>query len=247
MHEELLIKTGLSLREINVYTTLLSHGELMASELSKKTNLVRTNVYDVLNTLIKKGLVSHVIRGGRKYFNAADPEKLVDYVNYQKEQLEETREELAKALPELKPKKQKGAQRPNIEIYEGKEGLKTILMMSIRESLRTGKEILGISVQQQKCRALAGPYHIRWYTDRAKHKIKSRYLMSAEEKIIPVEYTKFKILPRGAKNPNEIFIFGDITTQFLFVGDSFSAIVIDNEQITNRYRDYFDFLWKMVK
>ena len=246
MYEDLLIKTGMSLREIKVYTALQTQGELMAGTLSDKTGFIRTNVYDVLNSLIKKGIVGYVIRNGKKYFRAADPEKLIDFIDAKTKDMEEVREQISKILPNLKPLDY-NVQRPLIEVYEGKEGLKTILEMSIRESLKTKKEILGISVQQQKCRELAGPYHVRWYNDRGKHKIKSRYLMSAEEKIIPVKYTRFKILPKIAKNPNEIFIFGNTTTQFFFTGDLFTAIVIKNEEITNKYRAYFDFLWNVIK
>lgn len=246
MYEDLLIKTGLSAREVAVYTALTSHGELMAGELSKKTGLIRTNAYDVLNSLVRKGIVGYAIRSGKKYFRAADPEKLVDFIDAQKRDLEEIQSQVKSIIPNLKPAGF-NAKRPAIEVYEGKEGLKTILEMSIRESLRTKKEILGVSVQQQKCRELAGPYHIRWYNDRGKHKIKSRYLMSAEEKIIPVKHTKYKILPKIARNPNEIFIFGNITTQFFFTGDLFTAIVIDNGDITDKYRHYFDFLWSLIK
>ncbi|HLC50119.1 MAG TPA: helix-turn-helix domain-containing protein [Candidatus Nanoarchaeia archaeon] len=246
MYEDLLIKTGLSLREIKIYTTLLNQGELMANELSKRTGLIRTNVYDIVNSLIKKGVVAYVIRNGKKYFTATEPEKLIDYINTQKKELEDVETEIKGILPKLKPANF-NFKRPEIEVYEGKEGMKTILAMSVRESLKTKKEILGISVQQQKCRDLAGPYHIRWYNDREKYKIKSRYLMSAEEQIIPVKHTQFKILPQEAKNPNEIFIFGNITTQFFFIGNLFTAIVIKNKEITDNYRSYFDFLWKLVK
>ncbi|MBI1935457.1 hypothetical protein HYS31_03370 [Candidatus Woesearchaeota archaeon] len=246
MHEDILIKAGLSQREVKIYESLLSHGEMMASEISKKTGLIRTNVYDIISTLIKKGIVAYVIRNDKKYFRAAEPEKLIDYLESRQKDLEELKEEIVKILPDLSPV-QITANRPIIEVYEGREGFKTILAMSIRESLKTKKEILGISVQQQKCRYLGGPYHIRWYSERGKLKIKSRYLMSAEEKIIPVKYTKFKRLPSEAKNPNEIFIFGDVLTQFFFVGDLFTAIVIKNREITDNYRNYFDFLWKFIR
>ena len=246
MHEELLIKAGLSLREVKIYETLRLNQELMANEIAKKTGLIRTNAYDVLNSLIKKGLVSYVIRNNRKYFKGTEPEKIIDYLDTKEEDLKEIKEDIKKILPKLKPA-QPSTDRPIIEVYEGREGFKTILSMSIRESLRTGKEIIGISVQQQKCRVLGGPYHIRWYKERERLKIKSRYLMSAEEKIIPVEYTKFKRLPPEAKNPNEIFIFGDVTTQFFFIGNLFTAIVIKNKEITDNWRNYFDFLWTMIK
>lgn len=245
MHEELMLKAGLSIRETKVYTVLLKEGELLANGIAKKTELIRTNVYDIVNSLIQKGLVAYVIRNNKKYFRATDPEKLLDYVENQRRELDETKTRLNKILPELTPLSV-NSNRPVIEVYEGKEGMKTILAMSVRESLSSGKEILGISVQQEKCRVLAGPYHVRWYADRGKQKIKARYLMSAEEKIIPVKYTEFKVLPTEARNPNELFIFGDYTTQFFFTGDLFTAIVIKNADITQRYRDYFEFLWKLV-
>src|SRR3989338_4388517 len=246
MHEEILIKAGLSLREVKVYLCLLSQGEMMASEIARKTGLIRTNVYDILSTLIKKGIAAYAIRNDKKYFRAAEPEKLADYIESKQKDLDELKQEVEKILPELKPANDL-PDRPVIEIYEGREGFKTILSMSIRESLRTKKEIIGISVQQQKCRELGGPYHIRWYNERERLRIKSRYLMSSEEKIIPVRYTEFKMLPKMAKNPNEIFIFGDVTTQFFFVGSLFTAIVIKNQGITDKYRHYFDFLWDIIK
>ena len=246
MNKETLLEAGLSLREIKIYTTLLQEEELIANDIAKKTSIIRTNVYDIVNNLIQKGLVAYVIRNNKKYFRATEPEKILDYIDSQKEELNETRNKINKILPELKTI-QSNSEKPIIEVYEGKEGMKTILAMSVRESLKTKKEILGISVQQNKCRILAGPYHIRWYKEREKNKIKSRYLMSSEEKIIPVKYTQFKSLPKEAKNPNEIFIFGDITTQFFFTGNLFSAIVIKNKEITDKYRDYFEFMWKIIK
>ena len=115
----------------------------MAGELSKKTGLIRTNAYDILNSLVKKGVVGYVIRNGRKYFRAAEPEKLIDYISTRARELDEIREQIKEILPNLRPAGF-NVQRPVIEVYEGKEGLKTILEMSIRESLRTKKEIMGI-------------------------------------------------------------------------------------------------------
>jgi sugar-specific transcriptional regulator TrmB len=245
MPDDILLKAGLSARELSVYRLLLSEGELMASAIARRTGIIRTNAYDVLSGLVRKGVVAYVVKGGRKYFRAAEPEKLLDYIDAQRRDLEETKEEVAAMLPQLRPVG-RASERPVIEVYEGKEGMKTILAMSVRESLRTGKEILGISVQQRKCRELAGPYHVRWYKDRERHRIRSRYLMPAGEEIIPVKHTRFKALPREAKSPSEIFVFGDVTAQFLFTGGAFTAIVIKDEEVTQTYRDYFGFLWKMV-
>ena len=88
-------------------------------------------MYDVLNSLLKKGVVAYVIKNGKKSFRAADPEKMIDYLNTQEKDLEETKNIITSILPQLKPVKI-DAQKPVIEIYEGKEGMKTILEMSVR-------------------------------------------------------------------------------------------------------------------
>lgn len=244
--EDVLARAGLPARGIKAYLALNERGELTAGELAGIMGFIRTNAYDVLNDLVGRGIVAYAVRNDVKYFHATEPEKIIDYLEAQKRDLDTVRDEVERMLPQIKPAQHR-FDKPAIEVYEGKEGLKTILAMSVRESLKTHKEILGISVQQQKCRDLAGTYHIRWYKDREKHKIKSRYIMSAEEKIIPVKYTRFKTLPKQARNPNEIFIFGNVTTQFFFVSGQFTAIVIKNKEITDNYRDYFEFLWKMIK
>ena len=87
MVENLLAKAGLSPREVTVFMALGAKGEMMASELSKETGIIRTNVYDILESLIRKGLVSYVIRDGNKFFRSSDPEKLLDYVDTQKRDL----------------------------------------------------------------------------------------------------------------------------------------------------------------
>jgi sugar-specific transcriptional regulator TrmB len=245
MYETQLLSCGLTAREVAVYSFLITHGESMASAIAKDTNLIRTNAYDVLESLIKKGVVSYVIRNGRKYFMAAEPEKIIDYLENQKRELDEKKEEITKILPQLHNIKKENDS-AFVEVYDGREGLKTILAMSLRESKRTGKELLGISVQQEKCRLLTGPYHLRWYKERESLRIQSRYLMSSEEKILNVKYTQFKILPKIAQNPNEVFIFGDMTSQFIFNGNRFTGIVIKDSEFTEKYRVFFDFLWKLI-
>ncbi|MBS3097523.1 hypothetical protein J4209_01865 [Candidatus Woesearchaeota archaeon] len=76
MKEEALRKFGLSDREIKVYLALLELGEALASKIAEKTNTPRTLSYDILENLLKKGLVSYVIKSNKKYFSAFDPNNL---------------------------------------------------------------------------------------------------------------------------------------------------------------------------
>lgn len=62
----LLVKLGLTTNEATVYDCLLGLGITTAGKIIKKTHLHRNIVYDNLEKLIKKGLVSFVIIKGIK-------------------------------------------------------------------------------------------------------------------------------------------------------------------------------------
>ena len=72
----LLNKAGLTEGEGKVYMALLETGQSSITEIVKKSGISTSKSYDVLNRLEEKGLVSHVIIRGVKYFKAANPERL---------------------------------------------------------------------------------------------------------------------------------------------------------------------------
>ena len=86
---------GLSHNEAITYRALLKIGETKTGEIVKQTNLHRVLIYDALDSLIKKGLASYIIKENIKYFRAADPETLKSFIV--------EREKMAdKLIPELK-------------------------------------------------------------------------------------------------------------------------------------------------
>lgn len=56
---EALNKFGLSEKEAKAYICCLELGDSLASEISSKSNLPRTLVYDILERLIDLGLISY--------------------------------------------------------------------------------------------------------------------------------------------------------------------------------------------
>ena len=78
METNVLQELGLNEIEIKFYLELLKSESLLASELSSRLNLHRTTSYYILDNLIKKGLASYIIKSGKKYFIAMNPEKLLE-------------------------------------------------------------------------------------------------------------------------------------------------------------------------
>src|SRR4030042_3315601 len=91
---ESLKKFGLSEKEAKVYLACLGLGASLASDISLKSSLPRTLIYDILERLIDLGLISYSVRDNKKYFTASDPKELVRIIKEKEKAIEE-------ALPQL--------------------------------------------------------------------------------------------------------------------------------------------------
>jgi len=59
---------GLTEGEAKVYLSLLELGSSTIGPIIKKANIASSNVYDILNRLLKKGIVSYILKQKIKYF-----------------------------------------------------------------------------------------------------------------------------------------------------------------------------------
>ena len=105
MEDRILEEIGLTHNEIIVYKTLLQLGQTTAGPLTKKSGIHRSRVYESLNKLINKGLVSYSIKANIKYFSAQNPETIIDFLEEKKKAVKEILPEL-KSLQIFKPEKQ---------------------------------------------------------------------------------------------------------------------------------------------
>ncbi|MBI4171020.1 MAG: hypothetical protein HY514_04945 [Candidatus Aenigmarchaeota archaeon] len=239
MEVKSLIEAGLSKREAEAYINLLRLKEATAAQISKMSGEQRTNTYDTLNSLIKKGMTSTVIKGNKKFFIPADPESLVSFIEQKKKAVEEV-------LPDLKSIYKPLKSRPKVEVYEGKEGAKNVISMGTRETVKTGKEIIGIGIDQYRTRSLFPEFHKRWYKQMEKLGIKGRYLSMEGAKQIKIKGFNMRFLPKGYKSPVVTVIFGNKVT-FWLMFEIITVIVVDSEEVAESYRSYVDILWKIAK
>ena len=92
--KENLERVGLSSSETNVYLNLLKMGSSKAGKISKECQINRTTTYDALKRLQEKGLVSYVIKANRKWFEAVEPGRLLDYLKEKEDYLQKILSEL---------------------------------------------------------------------------------------------------------------------------------------------------------
>jgi sugar-specific transcriptional regulator TrmB len=71
-------RLGLTSSQRDIFLYLLEYGQFPAGSLAKRVRLNRTSTYGALNGLIKKGLVSSFMRKKVTYYEALDPEAVVN-------------------------------------------------------------------------------------------------------------------------------------------------------------------------
>lgn len=243
MNTKVLKEIGLTETEIKIYLALLSLGSTSAGRIFSETGIHRKNLYDALNKLINKGLVTYVKENKIKFFQSKNPENILNYIEEQKSKIEEKKNKIQELIPELT--KRFNSQTPEIEaeIYRGEEGIKTIL----KECLNYN-EVLFIGATGDVENRL--PYFWPSYNKkREKLKCTWKLLLVHESKNKPItksKYYEYKILPKILSGLNVIYIYGDYIANVLWLEKPL-AFVTKHKELTKNYRKYFDYLWKSIK
>ncbi len=122
----LILKTlSLADSEIATYLAALEHGPSTVIDLAKITHLSRQATYLAIQDLTKRSLMSSVVLGKKKLFNAEHPSKLLAYARRREAEMRDHLEDLERSIPELEL--QMGGERPVVKVYEGKEGIRAII------------------------------------------------------------------------------------------------------------------------
>ena len=132
MRLDILKDIGLTDGEIKVYTALLGLGETTTGPIVDNSGVSVSKVYNILNRLSQKGLVSHIVKGETKYFRAADPKRLVDYFEEKEKIIVQEKEDLLKIIPFLESKKGTILTEETAQVYDGMKGIQTARERSLK-------------------------------------------------------------------------------------------------------------------
>ncbi len=234
--------TNLTKSEVEVYLALIRTGSTKIGELTKEVGLHRSRVYEAVNKLSDKGLVSYVIVKNVKFFEASDPNNLVLYIEEEKEKLEEKKKKIKKIIPELEKMPSARRHRSEAHVFAGKDGFKAVR----RDILRQGEDIYLIGGVGKEDRFLK--YFFPGFNrERIKNNIKWRVLYDHEVKgknISRLKLMEVKFLPKEFSTPAIINIYADRVVNVLWDGDNPTCFMIINRKIADSYVKWFNLLWK---
>ncbi|MDD5133340.1 MAG: helix-turn-helix domain-containing protein [Candidatus Nanoarchaeia archaeon] len=242
MNLDILKKLGLSEGEIKVYNSLLEIGATSINKIHEKVGIDRRNIYDILNKLIERGLISYIEIGGKKTFNISNPNKIISYIEEKKLSLDEIKNEISKAIPQMQEIFRSEKQEMFAEIFKGAEGVKAVW-----EDLLNYDSIYWIGSGgyiPEKYPA----FFKDWNKRRIKKKVKSYHLYRYEKWYITSKswFTGAKILPKEfSGNPTVTVIYGDKVGQML-LGENVSVFIIKSKELAENYKKYFKYLWENI-
>lgn len=234
-----LTELGLTKNEAIVYVELLKLGLGTANEIAKEIKIHRTNVYDALNKLVRKGFVSYMVKNKVKYFQASDPKNIRLWLSEKQKKFDEF-------LPGLCLLYNQRVKKSYADISEGVKAFMAILY----NFLEYEKPILvyGIpKVAPEMVKNYIGHFH----NARIPKKIVMKHIYNFENKeridyLNKLAYTEARALPMKYNSNVSTNICGDEIVLAIW-SDVPKIIKIVNKDIADAYRNYFEILWSKAK
>lgn len=250
MDFESLRKLGLTEGEIKTYIALLKLVRAPITKISSETKLNRTGLYDIMENLINKGLVSYVFEEKKKYYTAAKPSRILEYLKEKQQFLSNEESNLKKVVKELKKIVPSQDEFTNVEIYKGKKGIITILEDVFNECGK-GDEVLAFGLGGSNFLKVIGDYYHHYIFKHLKAGIGFKAIFNETEKkesyvkeLGKLPLTKAKFTFKKYDLPIHTRIYGNKVAMFILEKDP-TAILINNKKIAEGYKYFFKFLWNL--
>lgn len=236
MNMYVLKEIGLTDIEIKIYLMLLKEGSSLASDISKKTGIHRRTIYDSIERLIEKGLISYIKTNNRKYFEAVNPSRLSEI-------LKEKEDNINKIIPELEGLRLIAKEKKETLFFRGKQSLKSLF----DDQIRVGKEILilgdAINVNE-----ILKYYFPRFDKERVRKKISIRMIFDESAKnnkeLKKIPLAKLKFIKKEHISGMSVYVY-DNNTAIVSWSENPSAILIKEKAISDGFKGYFEFIWNV--
>ncbi|MBU2561998.1 MAG: hypothetical protein KKD17_06910 [Nanoarchaeota archaeon] len=238
MKQKVLEEMGLTSSEAKIYLVLLEQGASLAGTISRNTGIHRRSVYDSIERLIQKGLVSYIKSNNRKYFEAVSPERLIEI-------LHKKEEDVKAILPDLKALQQMTEGKNETLFFRGKAALKS----AFDDQLDKAREIC-IWGATTKAVEILDFYFPHFDRQRVKKRIKVRIIFNESERRHPyiskIPMAEVRFVPDEITSNTAVNIYDRNICIVAWRPDPV-GILIREDNIATGFRNYFEFMWRFAK
>jgi sugar-specific transcriptional regulator TrmB len=244
---ETLQKIGLNKAEAKTYLALLYLKESKTGQLCEKTNIPSSNIYPILESLMKKGFISYRIQNNVKVFLPSDPAILDDLFDEKQKDIEEERKEIKDLIKNLKTEHSMPLPISNYKYYEGLQGLKSV-WIELTEDLKNLPKNSTVKIYSSPPNTYESliPLYDEFHKERVKQKLKYKLILSNEDKKRGNERKKMygtEVKFIEMNNEAEISILGNNLLLQYATTKTPRAFLIQDEVFVKTFEQIFDSLW----
>ena len=245
IHEDL-IRVGLTPKEAQTYLALLELGPATVASIGQKAGLKRTTVYEVIDSLSQKGLISQTTFGKRKRFIAEPPEKFFRIKNQELETLR-------KLVPNLEALRNVAIEKPMIQLFQGKDGIMSVFEDMISNTDPIKDKLYAIESDPYILfERLGEKFFVQLLEKKNRSGLESLTLDTLGEKEIEQFAKKY---PWGMKHDLTLKYLDDKDGKFKFnlylyqnkiaiiAANQMIALIIGNQRLKDSFVFLFDKLW----
>jgi len=241
---------GLGELEARAYIALVEEGPASASEVAREAGIYRTNAYDALDGLVKKGLASFVVKEGRKYYAAAAPERIRNFFEEKETTL---KGKIDSAVDGLEKKFGRCREAEAVYISKGRQAVHSTTRDAIK-AIGEGGEWLHINPGQPILMRMSPVFFETFKKLMNAKKITYKVIYTGleewgrkEEKVMRgfVRYDP-RYLPQKTPAMAGFHVCGDLVILRIYDKDQ-TIISIESPAVAKAFKHYFYQLWRLAK
>jgi sugar-specific transcriptional regulator TrmB len=242
---------GLTEGEIKVYEAILSLGECTKTALAKRSGISPSNIYDVTNRLIEKGIVSKTEKNGVLHFSPAHPEHLLDFLGQKKEEIKKEEELVHSLLPTLIEQFKEIKETTQVQVFNGWKGLQTVFEDAIRDSSPQDEHcVFGASIGSVPSRA--DTFFLKHSRIRARKGIRTKIIFNEEVRNRPQRIEYYSQSPEHhvrflKQTTNTEVMTYKHTTNIIILTQEPLVIRVQSKEVTDSFIEHFKLLWEQAK
>lgn len=248
MESSQLESIGLTKSEAKVYLALLRLGETTSGAIVDEAKVTRSKIYDILERLKNKGLVSYITKESTKYFSASNPKNALKFIEEKEEKIKKEKEKLKGLIPKLENLYKETVEKNLAEVFMGINGMKNAFNVLVEEfdsketyyAFGAGK---GENIEQ--IQNFFNELNRKRTIKKIKSKIifneSSRGLFKSQEKSKLIESRYLLESTPAATNIYKNYVIIALLSQ------SPVTFLIRNKEIAKSFKEYFEVMWKIAK
>ncbi|MBI3623575.1 hypothetical protein HY212_05875 [Candidatus Pacearchaeota archaeon] len=239
-----LMKLGLTNGEAKVYLALIELGSSTVGPIVSKSRVAYSNIYEILNRLVEKGLVSYIIKSKTKYFQAFPSSNIKDYLKKKRAEIDEQESLLSEILPKINELSEKTS-KEEAEIFIGKKGLRTAYEKFLSSSGKNNEDLF-FYIHEKEYAEESDLFYFS-IIDIIK-KVPSRGIgnefYKKSEFIKKAKWIKMKTVDFPI--PGNIEVCRD---KMLLISwkKPIIAILIHSQSMADNFKNYFESVWKVAR